>query len=294
MPQTHAGTSGRTRPEDVGQRPRIGITLMLDCPEQDTHLPRYGMNRTYFESVRRAGGIPVPLAPGCSEEMRLYLAEREASGQRVISPPLALDGLCLAGGGDLDPSYFGQEKHPNCGEPEPERDAMEMTLLSLARNAEIPILAICRGIQVLNAAWGGTLIQDIASECPAAGQHTFAKDHPRDYLAHEIRIQPGSGLHEILGATALRVNSLHHQAVDRLGEGLVATAWAPDGIIEGLEMSRSDHTHGGGEGGPEKGAERFLIAVQFHPEDLQQHEPMRGLFTGLVDAARRYRRRMEA
>jgi putative glutamine amidotransferase len=253
---------------------------MLDLPERDTHLPRFSMNRTFFDPIRREGGVPVALVPGCSAEMALYVGSREG-GPGPKRPPLALDGICLSGGGDLDPSYWGSERRPLCGPPDPERDEMEMTLLSLVRGSQIPVLAICRGIQVLNAAWGGTVIQDIADERPRAAEHFFIGDYPRDHLAHEIRIEPGSHLHGILGVPSLRVNSLHHQAVDELGEGLVATAWSPDGIIEGIELAA-----------PRR--ERFLIGIQCHPEDLQDDEPMRRIFTAFVDAARIYKRSQES
>jgi putative glutamine amidotransferase len=272
------GRGGRVRPESGGHpeswaRPRIGLTLMVDEPERDTHLPRYGMNRSYFAALRNAGGVPVPLAPGAAEELALYFRDPAAP---EIAPPFELDGLCLAGGGDLEPSHFGQERHPLCGRPDVERDRMEMTLLDLIRPGQIPVLAICRGIQVLNVAWGGTLIQDIASQRPEAAEHYYKAPSPRDHPAHPIRIAPESRLARILGCTTLTTNSIHHQAVDLLGDGLAATAWAPDGIIEGLEAAdREDR--------------RYLIAVQFHPEDLVALAPIRRLFASLVAAAREYR-----
>ncbi len=272
-----AGQGGRgawTRPE-VWARPRIGVTLMVDEPERDTHLPRYGMNRSYFDAIRRAGGVPVPLAPGAAEEMRLYFRDPDAPD---VATPLELDGVCLTGGGDLEPSCFGQERHALCGPPDAERDRMELSLLDLIRPTRLPVLAICRGIQVLNVARGGTLIQDIASQRPEAVEHYYTAPSPRDHPAHEIRIAPDSRLARILGCTRLTTNSIHHQAVDVLGDGLAATAWAPDGIIEALESSdpRDD---------------RYLIAVQFHPEDLQALAPIRRLFASLVTAAHEYRLR---
>ncbi len=248
-------------------RPLIGLTLMLDLPERDTHLPRFGMNRAYFDAIRRAGGVPVSLVPGDADEMSLYVGDEA---------PLALDGICLAAGGDLHPSYFGREMHPKCDEPEPERDAMEMTLLRLLRDSSVPIFAICRGIQVLNAAWGGTIIQDIAAERPDALRHDYMKGTPRDFIAHDVRVAPGTLLHEILGTTELGVNSIHHQAVDAAGEGLIVSAVSPDGIIEGLEPADRS---------------RFLIAVQFHPEDLPKNERMQHLFTAFVDASAAYHRK---
>lgn len=260
-------------PAQVWGRPRIGLTLMLDEPEKDAHLPRYGMNRTYFAAIRNAGGVPVALAPGAAEEMQLYFPDPAAP---AIAPPLELDGVLLTGGGDLDPSHFGQERHPHCGPADADRDRMEMCLLDLIRTTRVPVLAVCRGIQVLNVVAGGTLIQDIASQRPDAIEHYFRAPSPRDHPAHEIRIAPQSRLARILGCTTLTTNSIHHQAVDLLGDGLVASAWAPDGIIEALEVA-DPHD------------ERYLIAVQFHPEDLQALTPIRRLFASLVAAAGMYR-----
>ncbi len=172
---------------------------------------------------------------------------------------------------------------------------MEIVLLASARKSGLPILAICRGIQVLNAAWGGTLIQDIADECPQAGQHSFAQGHPRDYLAHEIYIERDSLLHTLIGAPSCRVNSLHHQAVAAVAPGLRATAQAPDGIIEALELADEAQRGQASVSAPTgvdpavQRGQRFVLAVQFHPEDLQALAPMRRLFQGFIAAARRYR-----
>lgn len=254
----------------AADRPRIGLTLMTDRPVHDTHVPRYGMNRTYFDAIREAGGIPVPLAPGDPEEMRLYFAaERDAA-------EFAVDGLCLAGGGDLDPTHYGQESRPGCEAPDAERDAMEVEILERVRQTDLPIFAVCRGIQVLNAVWGGTLIQDLPRERPDAQRHSFSTTHPRDHLAHEIRVTRGSRLHAIVQRETCGVNSLHHQAIDRLAPGFRVTALAPDGIIEAIE--------------PIAGA-RFVLGVQFHPEDLQAHDAMRRLFAAFVAAAQAYRAR---
>ncbi len=266
-------SAGAGERAQVWARPRIGVTLMLDEPEKDHHLPRYGMNRTYFTAVRHAGGVPVALAPGAAEEVQLYF--RDPATPTAV-PPLELDGILLTGGGDLDPSFFGQERHPQCGPADAERDRMEMGLLDLIRATRVPVLAICRGIQVLNVAMGGTLIQDIASQRPEAGEHYFKSPAPRDHPAHEIRIAPESRLARILGCTTLTTNSIHHQAIDLLGDGLAASAWAPDGIIEAVEAA-DPHD------------ERYLIGVQFHPEDLQALLPIRRLFASLVSAAHAFR-----
>ncbi|MBM3318851.1 MAG: gamma-glutamyl-gamma-aminobutyrate hydrolase family protein [Candidatus Eisenbacteria bacterium] len=270
--------SGAPARGDTGrERPRIGIPLMLDLPLQDTHAPRFGMNRSYFDVIRRAGGIPVALVPGDAAEVLLHL-EGDAAGPG-LSP---LDGLCLAGGGDPDPALYGQPRRPGCGDPDPERDAMEMALLRRTRDGSLPILAICRGIQILNVAWGGTLIQDIGRERPGAGEHYFTTGYARDHIAHEIEVEPGTRLREILGAPRHAVNSIHHQALDRIASGLRVTARAPDGIVEAVEPE--------GRGRPAEQPGRFLIGVQFHPEEVVAHEPIRRLFEAFVAAASAYRR----
>lgn len=258
------------------QRPRIGVTLMLDRAILDDHVPRYGMNRTYFDAIRRAGGIPVPLAPGDPSEMEIYL-DPHSNGAGVAAGEGTLDGLCLAGGGDPDPALYGQARRPACEDPEPERDAMEMALLRRVRSGRLPILAICRGIQILNVAWGGTLIQDIERERPGSLAHGHVKGAPRSRLAHEIRIEEGSRLRALLGAAVHPVNSLHHQALDRLAPGLRVSARAEDGIVEAVELQ------------PPADGERFLIGVQFHPEDLTEHAAIVRLFDAFVEACARYR-----
>jgi putative glutamine amidotransferase len=259
-------------PAPPAQRPRIGVTLMLDRAVLDDHVPRYGMNRTYFDAIRRAGGVPIPLAPGDPAEMEFYLNPQSNDAGGAI-----LDGLCLAGGGDPDPALYGETRRPGCEDPEPQRDAMEMALLRAARPGRLPILAICRGIQILNVAWGGTLIQDIERERPGALAHSHVKGLPRSHLAHEIRIEEDSRLHDLLGAAVHPVNSLHHQALDRLAPELRVSARAGDGIIEAVELR------------PPADRERFLIGVQFHPEDLTEHASIRRLFAAFVEAGARYR-----
>ncbi|MBD3236858.1 MAG: hypothetical protein GF330_09150 [Candidatus Eisenbacteria bacterium] len=297
-----------------GPRPRIGVTMMLDRPERDTHLPRYGMNQVYFTAIRHAGGVPVPIAPGPPEEMELYVESRggggagsAAAGQNAdveSAPGGFLDGLCLTGGGDPDPTLFGQEPIPSGLDIDLERDRSELRLLELARLHNLPILGICRGMQVMNVSWGGDLIQDIATQKPDALKHDHFSPTPRDALTHEIRIQEGSLLHELLGASRMRVNSIHHQAVGRLAEGWVATAWSADGLIEAMEPARENQAvgpareNGALEPARENGAierERdddqpasapFLLGVQFHPEDLLAQAPMRRIFAAFIEAAR--------
>jgi len=261
------------------RRPRIGITLMQDDDERGTHIGRYGMNRTYFEAIRAAGGIPVPLVPGAPEEMELFLpVDGLRSGLREAGA--ALDGLCLSGGGDPDPALYGQARRPRCGRPDAERDAMEMELLGRVRRRATPLFAICRGIQMLNVAWGGTLIQDIASERPAARNHWYAPSDgfSRQHPAHAIDPVGGSRIARLLGSGACVVNSIHHQAIDRLAPGLRATAHAQDGLIEAVEGDR----------------DAYILGVQFHPEDLLARADMRRLFQDFAAAAAASRARRVA
>ena len=181
-----------------------------------------------------------------------------------------LDALLLTGGGDVDPDRYGQAPHPTVYEVSAARDDLELHLTRRALEASVPLLAICRGIQVLNVALGGTLVQDVASTAGPLIQHS-QKDK-RHVPTHPVKVQTGSRLAEILGSTALDVNSLHHQSIDRPGNGLHVVAHAPDGVAEGAEVP----------------AHPFAVAVQWHPEELVGHDAAaRNLFDALVDAARR-------
>jgi putative glutamine amidotransferase len=185
----------------------------------------------YAEMVAAAGGIPVllPPVPG------------------IAAAVSRLDGLLLTGGGDIDPGRYGAPPHPATSRVSQERDAAELEVLGAAAAAGTPVLGVCRGMQLVNVARGGTLCQHLRGD---AG-HTPS---PGTFGAHPVRIAAGTRLAGILGAngTGVDVPTAHHQAIDRLGVGLVATAWAEDGVIEAVE--RSDD------------GEEFLVAVQWHPE----------------------------
>jgi putative glutamine amidotransferase len=189
---------------------------------------------SYAQQVCAAGGIPVLLPP---------LPGVAAAAGR-------LDGLILTGGGDIHPGRYGEEAHPRTHRVSETRDAAEMELLGAALDAALPVLGICRGMQLLNVALGGTLCQHLPEEAGHAAV-------PGSFGSHPVRIAPGTRLASILGdgppeGDGLRVPAAHHQAVDKLGDGLVATAWAGDGVIEAVELS--------GDGDP------FVLAVQWHPE----------------------------
>jgi len=165
----------------------------------------------------------------------------------------AVDGLVLTGGEDVDPEYFGEKAHPKLGTVNRARDATEIALISAARRLRMPVLAICRGIQVINVECGGSLIQDISAQRSGALSHD-GHGGSRNQALHKVRIEKDSILALATGATEIEVNSLHHQAIDRLGDGLRVTAVAPDGIIEGIESSD----------------DWWVLAVQWHPEEMDR------------------------
>ena len=185
-----------------------------------------------------------------------------------------LHGLMLTGGADIAPDKYGEAPHPTVEEPEPGRDDFELGLVSLARKQRLPILAICRGIQVLNVAYGGSLVQDIPSQVPGALPHRLeVPPHQAFELAHEIWIDKDTLLSKLMrerlsDTDACEVNSRHHQAVRQLGRGLVVSATAPDGVIEAIEDP----------------AAGFCLGVQWHPENFFRTGEFRPLFEGLLEA----------
>jgi putative glutamine amidotransferase len=225
--------------------------------------------------------VPVIGVTRCSR-LEDYLASVEQSGARarvleVSESPRALidtlDGVILTGGGDVDPVLYGEERHPTVEDAEPGRDEFEIDLARRAMAGDMPLLAICRGAQVLNVAAGGTLVQDIPSAVKTDLSHSV-KD-PRNCLAHPIQITRGSRLHNALGAAVdaactCRVNSRHHQSVGQLGTQLVASAVAPDGVIEAIEAPHAT----------------FCVGVQWHPENFWRTGEFRPLFDAFVEAAR--------
>ena len=217
-------------------RPLIGIT----CATHSTESGRrwFGLYQSYARAVALAGGAPV-LIPSLGAE--------ETDALRPLFD--SLDGLLLPGGADIQPSCYGQEPHPKLGGVDPALDETELQLARWALDEGMPVLGICRGQQTLNVAAGGTLYQDIPSELPEALPHRV---EPRDRLAHNITVEPDSRLADLLGATDVQVNSLHHQAVRDVAPVFEVVARAPDAIVEGLE--HRDHP--------------FAVSVQFHPEEL--------------------------
>ena len=199
--------------------------------------------------VSRAGGLPVLLPP--------------SGGVAGVLP--RLDGLVLSGGGDLDPALYGAEPHAEAGAPNPARDSAELELCKAALASGLPMLGICRGLQVINVALGGTLHQHLPD---LVGNDSHSPEEA-GYGSHKVSVASGSQLAAILGRSEAAVPTHHHQAIDRLGAGLVATAWTDDGMIEAIEWQPGSTTA------------PFMVAVQWHPE--AGDDP--SLFNGLIAAA---------
>ena len=227
----------------------------------DKYPERAYVNAAYLNAVQQAGGVPVPLPP------QLEPAARDAILKHVR-------GVLLTGGGDVDPSRFGEARHPTTAEVSGARDTLEIDLTQWAIARRVPLLAVCRGLQVLNVALGGSLYQDISSEPGSPFDHSQAgrQGKARNIPTHPVKVRDGSRLAGILGALEVDVNSFHHQAIKRLGRGLADVAWAPDSIIEGVELSD---------------AGQFVVGVQWHPEELVGDDRAAfNLFAALVSRAR--------
>ncbi|HWA53640.1 MAG TPA: gamma-glutamyl-gamma-aminobutyrate hydrolase family protein [Solirubrobacterales bacterium] len=243
------------------ERPLIGVTTSevrraeSTEPTPEGEPPRHEMalGLPYLRGLEAAGALPVVMPP---------------LGEEAIEPLLdRFDGICLSGGPDLDPGNYGAEPHPELGPTEPDLDRFELAVARRADARRLPILAICRGTQALNVIRGGTLHQHLPE---LSTEIAHRQKLPGDQPSHPVAIEPDSRLAEALGVRAVEVNSFHHQAIERLGEGLVVSAVAPDGTIEGIED-------------PDR---RFLIGVQWHAETLVHRDPESHLFRGFVEACR--------
>jgi putative glutamine amidotransferase len=237
--------------------PLIGISIGA-YQSRTSDATRMGVRATYPHAVEVGGGLPT-LIPLYTDFDTLHdLFHR-------------LDGIVLTGGGDIDPKHYGAICSPYTTEIVEDRDRVEIQLARWAVEEDKPLLAICRGIQVLNVALGGTLIQDIRDEVPDSIRHDADEDIWFERLTHEVKIDPDTKLHATLGEqTQLSVNSLHHQALAQVASPLKVVACAPDGIIEGVEV-------------PDR---QFAVGVQWHPEALvDKSDPMRQLFQSFVQAA---------
>jgi putative glutamine amidotransferase len=224
-------------------KPVIGITR---CSSLDD----------YVASVEQAGG-------------RVRVLEVSESPKKVIGE---IHGVLLTGGGDVDPVFYGEERDSSIQDAEPGRDEFEIDLARRAIEADLPVLAICRGAQVLNVAAGGSLVHDIPTAITTDLPHSI--DRPKDAVAHDVKVTPGTRLHRALGGAVsaghtCRVNSRHHQSVGRVGRNLSASATAEDGVVEAIENSAAD----------------FCVGVQWHPENFWRTGDFSPLFDSFVQSA---------
>ena len=232
-------------------KPLIGVVPLYDDEKNS-----YWMLPGYMQGIEAAGGIPVMLP---------MTADDDALSQLVT----LVDGILLTGGHDVSPALYGEAKSPACGKPCVLRDEMEPKLLNLALAADKPVFGICRGIQLLNAALGGTLYQDLPTEYPSGVDHHMTP--PYDRVVHSVRILPNTPLAALVGKETLGVNSYHHQAVKALSDKLRPAAYSEDGLVEAAYM-------------PDK---RFVLAVQWHPEfSFRTDADSKKLLAAFVAAAR--------
>ncbi len=237
-------------------RPLIGITTADFSREFGK--PYHGAYARNAWAIADAGGLPVYIPTGLREDVLRELYER-------------VDAVLLPGGPDVDPSYYGQERHPETRVIDDARDTLELTLARWTYEDDRPLFGICRGHQVMNVAFGGTLVQDIPSSVKTDLLHDTPDELPRSTIQHEVAISPNSRLASIVGSTHVAVNSLHHQSVEKPAPGITITGYSPDGVIESLEA-------------PDK---RFVLSVQWHPEDLYATDAsMKQLFESFIEAAR--------
>ena len=232
-------------------RPTIGIVSYHLRPGRVTNwnVGGYGLPENYVDSVRRAGGRADLLLPG-----------DDRSPAELLD---ALDALMLIGGGDVEPSRYGQVPSETVYGVEPDRDALEIELLHEADQRETPTLCICRGMQVMNVAFGGSLTQDLATD----GRFLeHGAPSGADAIVHDVKLAGGSAIAGAAGADVVACSSHHHQGVDRPGEGVVATGWSGDGLVEAIERETG-----------------WMLGAQWHPEDTAASDPaQQGLFDELV------------
>ncbi len=244
-------------------RPLIAVTTTSHTAPE-LRVPQVMLGIPYLDAIERRGATGLLLTP----------AHRAEAIEQLLDHSHA---LMLTGGEDIDPSRYGQEPHSALETPNPERDAMEFAALAGALERRMPVLAICRGCQLLNVALGGTLYQDLPSQRGGALLHEQQAALSERW--HSARVEPGSDLHEVFGVPELFINSFHHQGIDELAPQVRATVWAEDGLVEGIEARSYP----------------WVFGVQWHPErgeaetpGADPRDPDRRLFVAFVDAARAY------
>lgn len=235
-------------------RPIIGITAGYDYEKSTMYL-----NEGYYEAVYKCGGLAVAIPPSCDENILLEILDN-------------CDGFLISGGPDVDAKLYGEPNMPYNGDISPVRDTLELFIIKKAVERNIPLLAICRGIQVLNVAMGGTLYQDIHTQNKEVGILKHSQSAPRWYPTHEINIKKDSWVWKCHKNEKIQVNSFHHQAVKQIAEGFEVTSRAEDGIIEAIEYVRN----------------KFCVGVQWHPELMwKNNEEFLNLFKELISQSSR-------
>ncbi len=239
----------------IEKRPLIAIATFEVRPRADT--TTVGVTDSYIKAVRKAGGIPIMLP--------MIMDKDEMTAVLDIA-----NGILIPGGGDISPERYGGTHHDKIYGINLERDEFEINLVQYAMQRQKPTFAICRGLQVMNVALGGTLWEDVQDLMPEGMKHAYFGEQPRNYVAHTVDVAPDSCLAYYLQSTTASVNSLHHQGLKELAAEVKATAVSPDGLIEAIEVP----------GHP------FAMGVQWHPENLVDDDPaMLRLFEGLIQAS---------
>lgn len=235
-------------------QPLIGITTAHYVSINDRDID--GTPPAYIRAVAQAGGLPVLIPYGLGLETTRAIYER-------------VDAVLIIGGGDIDPDYYGAQRHP-ATQIDPDRDEYDLALARWAYHDDMPLFGICRGHQVVNVALGGTLVQDIPSEIATQLLHDVPGEFPRSGRKHRVKINPISRLAEIIGSTEIDVNSYHHQSVEKPAPSAYVAAYTEDGVVEALELP----------------GKRFALSVQWHPELMvDDDENARRLFSAFVEAA---------
>jgi putative glutamine amidotransferase len=234
--------------------PLVGLPT-LAIPRGDKPA-RFGINQTYVAALAAAGCAPILIPLLEQEDLLRTIFER-------------LDGIVFPGGADVSPGEYAEDPMPGLNVIEADRDRTELRLARWALERDLPTLGICRGQQLLNVALGGTLFQDLRAQRVTSRDHSDADGRARSALVHQVRLEPGSRLAQLIDETSIEVNSLHHQGLNRVATALSVVGCSDDGVVEAVESS--DH--------------RFLVAVQWHPEELRELPWVQRLFQGFARAA---------